>query len=97
MHLLYLLLALLSAIAFYLGSPHQRLWPAAARRSRAARATGALSAVLALAAAVMALGVWAGIFSALTAWMFGTVLLPYLDAWRDARRHARSAESRHVG
>ena len=47
-----------------------------------------LSAVLAYAQ----LGVWAGVFAALTALMTGLVALPYLDAWWHAGR-----EKRHVG
>ncbi|HBK45526.1 MAG TPA: hypothetical protein DDZ67_03660, partial [Xanthomonadaceae bacterium] len=46
----------------------------------------------ALASGVAALGVWAGIFAALSAFMLGAVLLPYLDAWRQLRR-----ERGHVG
>ena len=92
MNVLYLLLAFLSAVAFYLGSPHQRVWAAAASRRGWLRAAGWGGAVLALAAGVAALGVWAGVFSALTAWMFGTVVLPYAAVWWHAR-----GENRHVG
>ncbi|WP_249720352.1 hypothetical protein [Pseudoxanthomonas japonensis] len=92
MSVLYLVLALLSAIAFYLGSPHQRLWSGGARYRRGLRISGWITAMLALVAGVIALGVWAGAFSALTAWMFGTVLLPYADVWCHARK-----EDRHVG
>lgn len=92
MSMLYLLLAFLSAVAFYLGSPHQRVWAAAASRRGWLRAGGWGSAALALAAGVAALGVWAGVFSALTAWMFGTVALPYADVWWHSRK-----ESPHVG
>ncbi|PZQ33252.1 MAG: hypothetical protein DI562_01945 [Stenotrophomonas acidaminiphila] len=92
MSMLYLLLALVSAAAFYLGSPHQRLWVGAGPRRRWLRVAGWASAALALMAGVAALGVWAGVFSALTAWMFGTVALPYADVWWHTRR-----ENRHVG
>lgn len=90
MTVLYLLLSLLSAAAFYLASPHQRL--RARTRTRVLRAAAWVSALAAIVAAVAALGLWAGVFSALTAWMLGTVLLPYLDAWRQARK-----ENPHVG
>jgi hypothetical protein len=56
------------------------------------RAAGWIAAVLALIAGAMALGLWAGVFSALTAWMFGTVLLPYADVWFRTRK-----EDPHVG
>lgn len=92
-----LFLSLLSAAAFYLATPHQRLWPAATARRSLLRALGWAGSVLALAAAIVALGTWAGVFSALTAWMSGAVLLPYLDAWRQARKGATRAESTHVG
>jgi hypothetical protein len=42
--------------------------------------------VLAVAMGIVALGVWAGVFSALTAWMSGVVALPCLDAWRRTRK-----------
>lgn len=89
---LYLLLSLLSATAFYLASPHQRLSARLAAHRIQARIVAWLSAVLAIAVAIVALGTWAGVFSALTAWMLCTVLLPYLDAWRQARKGAS-----HVG
>jgi hypothetical protein len=92
MNVLYLVLALLSAILFYLGSPHQQLWSGASRYRLGLRAAGWIAAVLALIAGAMALGLWAGVFSALTAWMFGTVLLPYADVWFRTRK-----EDPHVG
>lgn len=86
MTLLYLSLSLFSASAFYLASPHQQLWARMAAHRTLARATAWLSAVLAVAMGIVALGVWAGVFSALTAWMSGVVALPYLDAWRRTRK-----------
>jgi len=82
---LYLLAAPLAALAFYLATAHQRLRPAWRRHARALRVGGALLCVLALAAAIAALGVWAGTFAALSALMLAAVALPYLDAWRQLR------------
>lgn len=78
---LYLLAAPLAALAFYLATAHQRLRPAWRRHARALRMAGALLSALALAAAITALGVWAGTFAALSALMLAAVALPYLDAW----------------
>ena len=89
---LYLLLSLLSALGFYLPSPHQRLWPAAGRAARALRLAAGCGSAAATAAAIAALGTWAGLFAALTALMLALVLLPYVDAWRFARKGLR-----HVG
>lgn len=86
MTLLYLLSSLASALAFYLATAHQQLRPGWRAHARALRGLGWLLAALALAAAIIALGTWAGVFSALTAFMLGAVLLPYLDAWRRVRR-----------
>ncbi|MCC4596227.1 hypothetical protein NRY95_00345 [Xanthomonas campestris pv. phormiicola] len=82
---LYLLAAPLAALAFYLATAHQRLRPGWRRHARALRVAGAGSSVLALAAAIAALGVWAGTFAALAALMLAAVALPYLDAWRHLR------------
>ncbi|WP_369981983.1 hypothetical protein [Xanthomonas bundabergensis] len=81
----YLLAAPLAALAFYLATAHQRLRPGWRRHARALRVAGAVSSVLALAAAIAALGVWAGTFAALAALMLAAVALPYLDAWRQLR------------
>jgi hypothetical protein len=83
---LYLLLSLLSASAFYLASPHQRLSTRLAAHRTPVRIAAWLSAGFAIIAAIASLGVWAGLFSALTAWMLYTVLLPYLDAWHRTRK-----------
>lgn len=82
---LYLLAAPLAALAFYLATAHQRLRPAWHRHARALRIAGTALSVLALVAAIAALGVWAGIFAALSALMLAAVVLPYLDAWRQLR------------
>lgn len=83
---LYLVLALASALGFYLATAHQRLRPAWRTRARALRLGAWACAALALACAVAALGPWAGVFAALTMFMLGAVALPYLDAWRHLRR-----------
>ncbi|MBB5943522.1 hypothetical protein [Xanthomonas sp. 3307] len=77
----YLLAAALAALAFYLATAHQRLCPAWRRHARALRVAGTLLCVAALGAAIVALGVWAGVFAALSATMLAAVALPYLDAW----------------
>lgn len=81
----YLLAAALAALAFYLATAHQRLRPAWRRHARALRLAGALLCLAALLAAIAALGVWAGVFAALSATMLAAVALPYLDAWRQLR------------
>ncbi len=92
MSVLYPLLSLCCALAFYLATAHQRLRPAWQGHARGLRRLGWLLAVLALAAASTALGPWAGLFAALSAFMLSAVLLPYLDAWWWMRR-----ERAHVG
>lgn len=92
----WLFLSLLSALGFYLACAHQRLWPRARERARALRAAAWLCAALATAAAIAALGVWAGVFSALTAIMLAAVALPYADAWRQLRGEAGKGRT-HVG
>lgn len=75
----YLSLSLLAALGFYLSSAHQRLLPVHSRipMLRVAAWTGTCAS---LAMAIAHLGVWAGVFSALTALMLALVLLPYADA-----------------
>ena len=51
-----------------------------------------LCMALATVAAIAALGLWAGVFAALTALMLVLVVLPYLDAWLQLRKGRR-----HVG
>ncbi len=92
MTILYLLLSSLAALGFYLASAHQQLWPAANARPRALRIAAWLATVVATAAAVTALGLWAGVFAALTAIMLVLVLLPYLDAWRRLQRENRDVD-----
>ncbi|MCC4591944.1 hypothetical protein LL974_12430 [Xanthomonas campestris pv. cannae] len=84
----YLLAAALAALAFYLATAHQRLRPAWRRHARALRVAGSLLCVAALGAAIAALGVWAGVFAALSATMLAAVALPYLDAWQQLHRGA---------
>lgn len=88
----YLLPALAASLAFYLACGHQRFVPATTGRKRPLRAVAWLCTLLAVGLAYVQLGVWAGVFAALTAVMTGLVALPYLDAWWHARR-----EKRHVG
>ena len=92
MTFLYLLLMLLAALGFYLASAHQRLWAAARANARALRMGAWLCMGLATLAAIAALGLWAGVFAALTALMLVLVVLPYLDAWLQLRK-----DHRHVG
>jgi hypothetical protein len=92
----WLLLSLLAALGFYLASAHQRLWPRAHGHARLLRGLAWPCAAAACAAAIAALGVTAGVFAALTAFMLGAVLLPYLDAWRQARGTAQGGRG-HVG
>ncbi|MDQ7760511.1 hypothetical protein RAB70_03615 [Xanthomonas sontii] len=84
----YLLAAALAALAFYLATAHQRLRPAWRRHARALRVAGTLLCAVALGAAIAALGVWAGVFAALSATMLAAVALPYLDAWRQLHQGA---------
>ncbi|MGN2247855.1 hypothetical protein ACFWZ3_14320 [Frateuria sp. GZRR35] len=82
----YLLLSTLASLGFYLASTHQRLWPGARTRARGLRFAAWAATALAVAAAILALGPWAGVFASLTALMLVLVLLPYLDAWWSAPR-----------
>jgi outer membrane receptor for ferric coprogen and ferric-rhodotorulic acid len=93
----YLLLSALAALGFYLACAHQRLWPNARRHARISRAAAWICVALAIAAAIIAHGIWAGVFAASTAIMLSMVLLPYLDAWRQARRNPVSGEYSNVG
>lgn len=86
MALLSLLLSWLAASGFYFACAHQRLWLRARDHGRALRIAAALCTLAAALAAISALGVWAGVFTALTALMFGWVALPYLDGWRQVRK-----------
>ncbi|MBD9478990.1 hypothetical protein [Pseudoxanthomonas sp. PXM02] len=89
---LYLLPALAASLAFYLACAHQRFAPVAIARKRPLRVAAWLCTLLSVVLAYMQLGVWAGVFAAVTALMTGLVALPYLDAWWYARQ-----EKRHVG
>jgi len=90
----WLALSLLSALGVYLASTHQRLWPRAHGQAGVLRILAALCAVAAIAVAIAAMGVTAGVFSVLTAIMLAAVLLPWLDAWRQLRGQAREARGR---
>ncbi|KQQ78348.1 hypothetical protein ASF73_05760 [Xanthomonas sp. Leaf131] len=91
----YLLTAAVSALAFYLATTHQRVWPHRRLSARILRIGGSVLLALSLAFAMQALGPWAGIFAALTALMLVAVALPYLDVWQQARAQRRQV--RHVG
>lgn len=88
----WLLMSALAALGFYLSTPHQRLWAGAVAHRAGLRAAAWLLCVAAMSVAIAALGTWAGVFAALTAWMPCAALLPYLDAWRAQRKGAD-----HVG
>jgi hypothetical protein len=81
---LYLVLALASALAFYLGSRRQRL--CVVTRPRRLRLAGGLLLALAWGAAWRALGLWSGGFAMLTAFMLAAIVLPCLDAWQAGRK-----------
>ncbi|KLD69403.1 hypothetical protein [Xanthomonas pisi] len=95
MTLFYLLAAAASAFSFYLATMHQRLLLQRRLSTRLLRIGGCVLLVLSLACAIRALGVWAGVFAALTALMLVAVALPYLDVWQQARAQRRQV--RHVG
>lgn len=78
---LYLLSGALAALAFYLATAHQRLRPALRAHARRLRVAAWLLVALSLGTAVQALGLWAGVFAALSAVMLVLVALPYADAW----------------
>ncbi len=87
----YLLLSLLTGCGFYLATAHQKFLPKARGHARWMRGFAWACGALALAAAIRLMGVWAGVFSALTAIMLALVCLPYLDAWLQQQKN------RHVG
>lgn len=82
---LYILCAALAAACFYAAASHQRLFRQTQNYKLALRACGGLLSVVALVIAAQLLGLWAGIFAALTTLMLGCVVLPYVDAWRTHR------------
>jgi uncharacterized membrane protein len=94
MTLLYLLTGALAALTFYLACAHQRLRPALRAHARRVRVAAWLLSGLSLAAAMQALGPWAGVFACASVLMLGLVALPYADAWAHGA-HAR--DRRDVG
>lgn len=80
----WLLCSLLAGLGFYLACGHQRLWSHAP--ASALRAMAWLCVALAMTAAILALGTWAGFFAVLTALMLALSVLPYIDAWWQVRR-----------
>ena len=89
---LYLLSSLLAGLGFYLATAHQQFLPRLRAQARLVRTGAWLCTLLAVLAAIRALGIWAGAFAALTAIMLVAVLLPYLDAGLQELRRKR-----HVG
>lgn len=83
---IWLSLSLLAATCFYLACAHQRFRAPTGAHARTLRIAGWLCAIVAAAVAVVAMGLWAGVFSALTALMLALVALPYADAWRQLRK-----------
>ncbi|URX63817.1 hypothetical protein KR767_07125 [Luteibacter anthropi] len=79
MNLLGCAAAFVAMLLVYLASPHQRAM--ARPLGRAARWLAGVFAVLALVAWVAGETTLPGIFSALTALMFGAVVFPYLCWW----------------
>ena len=77
----YVISALLAAACFYSAVSHQRVVPRLRRYKVALRASGGLLCAVAIVSAARLLGLWAGVFAALTAFMLGCVVLPYVDAW----------------
>lgn len=82
-----LLLSIAGAVLVYLASARQGLLA----RPLPAGMRGAAAVLLALGAAawIAAAGIGAGISAALTCWMLGWVLLPYLAWWRRAKAQPR--------
>jgi hypothetical protein len=89
---LYLMSSLLAGLGFYLATAHQQFMPGIRAQARLLRTGAWLCTLLALFGAIRLLGVWAGVFAALTAVMLVAVLLPYLDAGLQGLRRKR-----HVG
>lgn len=91
MSLIYVLLAAMAATAFFLGSRHHRLnirVPPAG-----CRVVGWVLLVSAWAVGWGALGLWAGAFAVLTAFMLVAVALPYLHAaWRGEQGRSHHVE-----
>lgn len=91
MTLLYVLLAALAATAFFLGSRHHRL--NLRIRPAGCRAVGSALLMSAWAVGWGTLGMWAGAFAVLSAFMLTAVALPYLHAvWR-----GEGGRPHHVG
>lgn len=88
---LWLSLTWLAGTGFYLACAHQRFCHVDAASRRWLRIGGWLSTAAAVVAASVALGVWPGIFAAMTSLMLVLVALPYLDVWWHSRqRHGQA-------
>lgn len=86
--------AALGALCIYLATSHQRLSRSIARRTMC-RLVALLGCLSSLLLAVHRLGLWAGVFTALAAFMLTAVLLPYVDVYRQQSHAAQ--RSAHVG
>lgn len=95
MMLLSVLCATLGALCIYLSTSHQQF----SRRLTAWRTTCRLSALISCVSAVLLamqhVGLWAGVFTALTAFMLAAVLVPYLDVYRQ-QHPSRRRSALHV-
>lgn len=89
MMLLSVLCAALGALCIYLATPHQRLSRRLIARRATCRLIALISGLLSLLLAMQRLGLWAGVFTALTAFMLTAVLLPYVDVYRQQRPAAQ--------
>lgn len=94
MMLLSVLCAALGALCTYLATPHQRLSRPITRRA-ACQLIALIGCLLSLLLAIHRLGLWAGVFTALTAFMLTAVILPYVDVYRQ-QRHAAQRSALHV-
>ena len=82
MTLLYLLSAIMAAVLFYLASPRQKLCSVKPELFVWLRPSAVVLSLLAWLLASQVLGLWTGLYAALTALMFALVALPFIDALR---------------
>lgn len=95
MMLLGVLCAVLGALGAYLATPHQRLSRRLIGWRTTCRLIAGLSGLSSVLLSVHRVGLWAGVFTALTAFMLAAVLLPYVDVYRQ-QRHPRQHRAPHV-
>lgn len=96
MTFLYILLAMLAAVCFYVATSHARIVALTPRHRTIVRGCGVVLSAIAIAVAMQPLGFWAGFYAVLTAFMLGCVALPYVDAWLSKMTNAMRSKS-HVG